>query len=27
LTIADAKRRLAQSLGVDPEKVKIMIEG
>ena len=26
LTIAEAKRRLAQSLGVDPEKVKIMIE-
>lgn len=27
LSIADAKRRLAKSLGVDPEKVKIMIEG
>lgn len=27
LTIADAKRRLAKSLGVDPEKVKIIIEG
>lgn len=26
LTIAEAKRRLAQSLGVDPEKVKIVIE-
>ncbi|WP_116600007.1 hypothetical protein [Primorskyibacter marinus] len=26
LTIADAKHRLAQSLGVDPEKVKIVIE-
>ncbi len=26
LTIADAKRRLAESLGVDPEKVKIVIE-
>lgn len=27
LSIADAKRRLAKTLGVDPEKVKIMIEG
>lgn len=26
LTIAEAKRRLAQSLGIDPEKVKIVIE-
>lgn len=26
LTIAEAKRRLAQSLGVDPEKVKIVVE-
>jgi len=26
LTIAEAKRRLAQSLGVDPEKIKIVIE-
>ena len=26
LTIAEAKRRLAQTLGVDPEKVKIVIE-
>jgi len=27
LTIAEAKTRLARSFGVDPEKVKIMIEG
>lgn len=27
LTIADAKRRLAKSLGVEPEKIKIIIEG
>jgi hypothetical protein len=27
LTIAEAKRRLAQSFGVEPDKVKIMIEG
>ena len=26
MTIAEAKRRLAQSLGVDPEKIKILIE-
>ena len=27
LTIAEAKKRLALSFGVDPEKVKITIEG
>ena len=26
LTIAEAKRRLAKSLGIDPEKIKIIIE-